>query len=196
MDIWLVVGLGNPGKEYENTRHNVGFKMVEFLRHHFGASNFKKIANFAEISSFKIKNNNIILAKPLTFMNLSGTAVQYLLSFYKIPLNNLCVIHDDIDLKFSHVKTKQGGSSGGHNGLKSIDKLLGANYFRIRIGVDRPKEKSMVTSYVLGNFSDEELQKLDTLYQFLSEHFQTFLEDKNKFAVEVGKAWQHLNVLH
>lgn len=185
-ETWLVVGLGNPGREYENTRHNIGFQMVDILKEKFAPGSFKKIANLAEITSFSLKNLRIILAKPLTFMNLSGEAVRYLLDFYKIPVDHLCVIHDDLDLKFAHVKIKQSGSAGGHNGLKNIDKLAGNNYFRIRVGTGKPKERSQVTSYVLGRFQDSEREFLDSLYQKIAENFEVFFIKREQFASEVG----------
>lgn len=185
-ETWLVVGLGNPGREYENTRHNIGFQMVDVLQENFAPGNFKKIANLAEITLFSLKNLKIILAKPLTFMNLSGEAVRYLLDFYKIPVDHLCVIHDDLDLKFAHVKIKQAGGAGGHNGLRSIDKLAGNNYFRIRVGTDKPQERGQVTSYVLGRFQDTERELLDSLYQKIAENFEKFFIKREQFASEVG----------
>ena len=127
----LIVGLGNPGTRYGSTRHNVGFMAVDFLA---GAdATWKK-----EKNSLTARGNNIIYAKPQTFMNLSGAAVQALMTFYKIPPQNLIVIHDDLDMEFGKVRTKTGGGAGGHNGIKSIDSAIGNNYQRIKIGIGRP----------------------------------------------------------
>ena len=148
----LIVGLGNPGTQYENTRHNIGFRVIDHLVSDFGANEISK-------SSFQgklFKAPNLLLLKPTTFMNLSGNSVQAVKNFYKIELEDIVVIHDDIDLPFSALRFKNGGSHGGHNGLRSIDAMIGKEYNRVRMGVGKPKYKSQVVDYVLGNFSDDE----------------------------------------
>ena len=150
----LIVGLGNPGIQYENTRHNIGFKVIDQLVLDFGANEISK-------SSFQgklFKAPNLLLLKPTTFMNLSGNSVQAVKNFYKI--DDIIVIHDDIDLPFSTLRFKNGGGHGGHNGLRSIDSMIGKEYNRVRMGVGKPEHKSQVVDYVLGNFSDEEQKVL------------------------------------
>jgi len=148
----LIVGLGNPGTQYENTRHNIGFKVIDKLVDDFGARDVSK-------SSFQgklFKTSNILFLKPTTFMNLSGHSVQVVKNFYKIELEDIVVIHDDIDLPFSALRFKNGGGHGGHNGLRSIDAMIGKEYNRVRMGVGKPEHKSQVADYVLHDFSEEE----------------------------------------
>jgi PTH1 family peptidyl-tRNA hydrolase len=113
-------------------------------------------------------------------MNISGRAVRFLIDFYKIPLNKVVIFHDDIDLPFGRVKIKKGGGNGGHNGLKSIDNLAGTDYWRVRIGIGRPAEKSMVVSYVLGNFTKEEFEKLNDIKKIISENLSILVSNDPK----------------
>ncbi|MCH9740045.1 MAG: aminoacyl-tRNA hydrolase [Epsilonproteobacteria bacterium] len=153
----LIVGLGNPGTQYEDTRHNIGFKVIEALVSDFGARDVSKNAFHGEL----FKSNDILLLKPMTFMNLSGKSVQAVKNFYKIELDEIIVIHDDIDLPFSALRFKNGGGHGGHNGLRSIDAMIGKEYNRVRMGVDKPEHKSQVADYVLHSFTAEEEKVLD-----------------------------------
>ena len=149
--MWLIVGLGNPGQEYERTRHNIGFLVVDRLVEETGARSLS--------SSFHgelYKTADILFLKPTTFMNRSGVSVQAVKNFYKIELENIIVIHDDLDLPFGAVRFKRGGGSGGHNGLKSIDAAVGSDYMRVRMGIGKPAYKSQVVHYVLHDFSSEE----------------------------------------
>jgi len=148
----LIVGLGNPGTQYEDTRHNIGFKVIDKLVSDFGAREISKNAFQGEL----FKSSDILLLKPTTFMNLSGNSVQAVKNFYKIDLEDIIVIHDDIDLPFSALRFKNGGGHGGHNGLRSIDAMIGKEYCRVRMGVGKPEYKSQVADYVLHNFSSEE----------------------------------------
>lgn len=152
----LVVGLGNPGSEYVNTRHNVGFMTVDSLVP--GDATWKKEKN-ALTTRVDVDGVRLIFAKPQTFMNNSGDSVGPLMAFYKIPLENIVVIHDDMDLKVGTVREKVGGSSAGHNGIKSIDNAIGKDYRRIRIGIGHPRDFGMKTDpadWVLGKFDDEQ----------------------------------------
>ena len=176
----LIVGLGNPGSEYENNRHNVGFQMIEAIAESVASNSFKKMSQVVEVSSCFFEKKKIIFAKPQTFMNLSGRAVRFLIDFYKISINKVIAFHDDIDLPFGRVKIKKGGGNGGHNGLKSIDNLAGTDYWRVRIGVGRPAEKSMVVSHVLGNFSSEELEKLNTIKKIIAENLSVLISNDPK----------------
>ena len=180
MERLLVVGLGNPGSQYKNNRHNGGFQMMEAIVDSVASGSFKKMASIAEVSQCFIENKKVIFAKPLTFMNISGRAIRFLIDFYKIPINKVVVFHDDIDLPFGRIKIKKGGGNGGHNGLKSIDNLAGNDYWRVRIGVGRPSEKSMVVSYVLGNFIPEELKRLKEIQKIISENLSILVSNDPK----------------
>lgn len=161
----LIVGLGNPGDEYSLTRHNVGFMAVDALAP--SDSVWKKEKN-ALTTRAEIDGIRVILAKPQTFMNNSGSAVAPLMAFYKIPLENLIVIHDDMDLKVGTKREKIGGSSAGHNGIKSIDASCGNEYRRIRIGVGHPRDFNSPMNpadWVLGKFDDEQLKEIKSVIQ-------------------------------
>ena len=154
----LFVGLGNPGERYKLTRHNLGFMVLDKLIQKSTVEGWdKKFDSF--FNKIIIDQKSIILLKPLTFMNVSGHAVQKVKNFYDIDPNNIVIIHDDIDLELGKIKLKKGGGDGGHNGLKSIIKLIGSEFNRIRIGVGRP-EKINVSSYVLNDFREEEVSLL------------------------------------
>lgn len=156
----LIVGLGNPGDKYLSTRHNVGFMAADHLA---GAtSSWKKEKNALTVHT-QIKGQKVIIAKPQTFMNNSGVAVQALMTFYKIPLDNLIVIHDEMDIPVGRVKEKIGGSSAGHNGIKSIDNAVGRDYFRVRIGIGHPRDYGFnmdPADWVLGKFTSEQLAEV------------------------------------
>lgn len=145
--MFLIVGLGNPGKEYQNNRHNIGFKVVDSLIQTLGAMK-QSSKNF---QGELYKSSTLLLLKPSTFMNLSGESVQSVLNFYKIT--DFLVIHDELDLPFGAVKFKFGGGNGGHNGLKSIDSLCSNAYYRIRYGIGKPAIKAQVINWVLQDFS-------------------------------------------
>ena len=155
----LFVGLGNPGSRYEDTRHNIGFKIIDKLVSDLGARDISKASFQGEL----FKHSNHYFLKPTTFMNLSGKSVLAVKQFYKIELDEIIVIHDDIDIPFGALRFKQGGGNGGHNGLKSIDGLIGKEYLRVRVGVDKPEHKSQVADYVLHDFSESEQLHLDLL---------------------------------
>ena len=157
----LIAGLGNIGKEYENTRHNVGFMLIDLIL---------KDGGYSDVSSAKFqgelyKNGSLLLLKPSTYMNSSGKSLKAVNDFYK-P-NRIIVIHDDLDIAFGAMRFKNGGSSGGHNGIKSIDSLIGNNYDRVRIGIGR-SDKSVI-DYVLGKFDSSELEKLDGILSHAKE---------------------------
>ncbi len=153
----LIVGLGNPGPEYNNTRHNVGFMAVDSIAGTGGV--WKKEKN-SVTCTMNIDGRRVIFAKPQTYMNNSGVAVLALMTFYKIPLENLVVIHDDMDLAIGTVKEKIGGGSAGHNGIKSIDANVGRDYRRIRIGIGHPRDFDLPMNpvdWVLGRFVPEQI---------------------------------------
>ena len=154
----LIVGLGNPDERYKQTRHNVGFMVLDKLIKQSTVEGWDK--NFDSFfTKIIIAQKSMILLKPLTFMNVSGHAVQKVKNFYGIDPNNIVIIHDDIDLELGKIKLKKGGGDGGHNGLKSINKMISSEFNRIRIGIGRP-EKMNVSSYVLNNFPEKEVSLL------------------------------------
>jgi PTH1 family peptidyl-tRNA hydrolase len=167
--VYLVIGLGNPGKRYESTRHNIGFMVVEKL-----AAGWKielKQKSFKALwGKGTIAGNNILLAKPQTFMNLSGTAVRQLQSFFKMDISNLIVIHDDLDLPFGSVRLKAGGGTAGHKGLASIESNLGtSDFIRVRLGIGKPVDKSRIEGYVLEPFRKEEQVVLPEVLEWAAD---------------------------
>lgn len=154
----LIVGLGNPGTEYAKTRHNVGFMAVEAMAG--DGVQWKKDKN-ALIANGEIGGKRVIFVKPQTYMNNSGNAVGPLMAFYKIPLENVIVIHDDMDLKIGDMRQKIGGGSGGHNGIKSIDAAVGNGYRRVRIGIGQPRDFELPmdpADWVLGRFGAVQME--------------------------------------
>ncbi len=161
----LFVGLGNPGSQYEETRHNIGFKVIDALIEKHEARDISKSAFHGEL----YRTVSTLFLKPTTYMNLSGKSVLPVKQFFKVEMENIIVIHDDIDLPFGAVRFKRGGGHGGHNGLKSIDSMIGKEYLRIRIGVGKPEHKSQVADYVLQAFVPEEMQQIDALVSHVAE---------------------------
>lgn len=166
--MFLVVGLGNPGQDYEKTRHNIGFMAADVIHSCHKFSSFKNKFE-GLLAEGTIENQKTLLLKPQTYMNLSGNSVSKVAKFYKIPPQNIIVIHDDKDLALGKLKAKIGGSAGGHNGLKNIDSQIGTEYNRIRIGVGSPKEHNTDTiNFVLSRFSKEELSILNERLEFIA----------------------------
>jgi PTH1 family peptidyl-tRNA hydrolase len=170
MTPWLIVGLGNPGPAYSGHRHNVGAMVVDELAARTTASlrSHKSRASSAEVRLPAMQGGapgpRAIIARPLTFMNESGGPVAGLVSFYKIPLENLIVIHDDLDIPFAEVRLKLGGGEGGHNGLRSITKSVGTrDYLRVRVGIGRPPGRMDAADYVLHDFSSTERKEVPLL---------------------------------
>lgn len=162
----LVVGLGNIGKEYENTRHNMGFMLVDrYLKYRNINDKFKEKFNAMYIET-TINNEKVMFIKPMTYMNNSGLAVNAFLNFYKVSSDDILVISDDLDLDLGKFRLRSNGSSGGHNGLKNIISNLGTDKFkRLRVGISNDKED--VTNYVLSKFSKKELNEIDNLFDIL-----------------------------
>ena len=172
----LIVGLGNPGDQYTYTRHNAGFLVLDKFAEAHNFPDFVKKGN-AMVSVSRIGDSSIILMKPQTYMNLSGDAVWPVVSFFKIPKDNVFVIHDDLDIKLGNVKLKFAGSSGGHNGIKSIDGKISSNYWRIRIGIGRPTGMISVADYVLQKFSNDEMSVFDSVSNELIPHIDKIIQD-------------------
>jgi peptidyl-tRNA hydrolase, PTH1 family len=170
---YLIVGLGNPGEKYAETRHNIGFKVVEaFAKEQGGTFSLGKQAEIAEV---KFKGRTLILIKPTTFMNLSGKAVNYWMQAEKIPRENILVITDDLALPFGKLRMKGKGSDGGHNGLKDIQATLNSQeYTRLRFGVGNEFHKGQQSDYVLGNWNDEERTALEERIQVATEFIKGF----------------------
>ena len=153
----LIVGLGNPGARHARNRHNVGFMAAAATARRYGFGPFRSRVK-GELTEGIIAGEKRLLLCPQTFMNASGEAVLAAMSFYKIPPRDIVVIHDEIDLKPGKVRVKRGGGAAGHNGLRSIDAMIGADYWRIRIGIGHPGIKELVQPYVLQNFPPEEMR--------------------------------------
>lgn len=162
---YLIVGLGNPGSDYDETRHNVGFEVLDNLAKRFEVK-FEQ-DSLGELCEFKFKGRTFILLKPNTYMNLSGKAVRYWLQKKKVTQENLLIILDDLNLEYGKIRLRAKGSDGGHNGLKNIDQLLGNNkYARLRIGIGDDFRKGKQVNYVLGKWTDKEWETLpDILYK-------------------------------
>lgn len=159
--MWLIVGLGNPGTQYALTRHNIGFMAADYLNEGFGGGPFKT-EHKGLVSKVNTDNGQLVLLKPQTFMNLSGQSVQSVLNFYKIPVERMIVIQDDIDQAFGKLRFHKNRGHGGHNGIRNITELLGtSDYIRLKMGVGRPPHPNMaVADYVLQKFSEEEMQQV------------------------------------
>lgn len=174
MKKYLIVGLGNIGEKYENTRHNIGFKILDYFCSKEEVSfTTDKLADRAE---YKLKGRLFVFIKPSTYMNLSGKAVQYWLQKENIPLENLLVITDDLNLSFGTLRIKTKGSDGGHNGLKNIQEKLGTtNYNRFRFGISDSFSKGRQVDYVLGEWTDEEQEKLTERLSKSTEIIKSFV---------------------
>jgi peptidyl-tRNA hydrolase, PTH1 family len=174
---YLIVGLGNPGREYKDTRHNLGFMLVDRLTVRLGARGMK-VQSKAIVITAQHEGQKLILAKPQTFMNLSGQAVQGLLRFYKIPLEHLLVAHDDLDLPFCTLRIRPGGGPGGQKGVGSILQQLGTQDFpRLRIGIDRPPGRMDAAAYVLQEFTSKELLIVSETLDKAAEAALTFVTE-------------------
>ena len=185
--MFLIVGLGNPGKSYSNNRHNIGYKILDNIRELYNFPKFSKKFN-SEFSKTELNKNILFLLKPTTFMNNSGIALKEIKNFYNIDMNNIYVIHDEIDLDQGRVKVKIGGGHNGHNGLKSIDKFIGKNYNRVRIGVSRPSKiyeeniDENISNWVLSDFtSNEKKLWLDNTIIYVSEMIVSLIKNKSDF---------------
>jgi len=170
----LFVGLGNPGSQYENTRHNIGFKVIDRLVDDFSARDISKTSFQGKL----YRSATTFFLKPTTFMNLSGKSLIAVKQFFKIELDEIIVIHDDIDLPFGAVRFKKGGGHGGHNGLKSIDRMVGKEYLRVRIGVGKPEHRSQVSDYVLHDFNTDEEAMLEKLILHVTEASKALLTEE------------------
>ena len=173
----LLVGLGNPGPDTENNRHNIGFKIIDAINAHFKLS--KQKPKFKGLlTTGNIDEKKIYAIKPLTFMNNSGTAIKELIDYFKIDAKDVFVFHDDMDIDFGKIKAKFGGSSAGHNGIESIDKFIGKEYSRVRVGIGKPEKKIEVSDFVLTNFTDEEKLELDKVINNIIDSMPILIDKK------------------
>ena len=173
----LFVGLGNPTPDNENNRHNIGFKIIDAININFGLS--KQKPKFKGLlTTGKIGDKKVYAIKPLTFMNNSGICIREIIEYFKIDAEDVIVFHDDLDINFGKVKTKFGGSSAGHNGIESIDKFIGKDYSRVRIGIGKPNGKADVTDHVLKDFDEEEKQELINITKSITDSLPILLDKK------------------
>jgi PTH1 family peptidyl-tRNA hydrolase len=180
---YLLVGLGNPGREYRNTRHNIGFKFIDEFAKHLGVE-FSRNQSKALVTTARYVGNKIILAKPQTFMNKSGFATRELIKFHKIDFERLLVVYDDVDLPFGKIRIKPTGGAAGHKGMKSIIAQLGTNHFpRMRLGVGRQFPSKQAANYVLKPFSQEESELLAPILNRSVEGALAFIENGIEYAM-------------
>ena len=173
----LFVGLGNPTPDSENNRHNVGFKIIDAINKKFSLS--KQKPKFKGLlTTGNIEGKKVYAIKPLTFMNNSGICIRELLEYFKFDAENVVVFHDDLDVEFGKIKAKFGGSSAGHNGIASIDKFIGKDYSRVRIGIGKPKNQIEVADYVLQNFDEEELNGINKISINITDSIGDLIDKK------------------
>ena len=183
----LFVGLGNPTLNSENNRHNLGFKVIDAINKKFSLS--KQKPKFKGLlTTGVIENEKVYAIKPLTFMNNSGICIRELIEYFKIDAKDVFVFHDDMDIDLGKIKVKFGGSSAGHNGIESIDKNIGKNYSRVRIGIGRPKKNSTGSDHVLDNFSTEELDNVQSVTKNIIESLSILInKDLDLFSRKINQ---------
>lgn len=184
---FLIIGLGNPGRQYRGNRHNIGFMLMDRLAERLDTS-FSRLESKALVTKSDFNGNKILLAKPQTYMNLSGQAVGALVKFYKIPLERIMVAYDEVDLPFGSIRLRPEGGSAGHKGMQSIIDRLGTKEFpRLRLGVGRPPGRGGAAAYVLRDFSNDEKEQLkiileeaaDAVFEFVSEGLDAAMNKYN-----------------
>ncbi len=187
----LIVGLGNPGNQYKHTRHNIGFMAIDC---YLQSLDLEFIVQ-TKFKSHFLKIDNAIFIKPQTYMNLSGESVTKIVNYFNIK--DILVIHDDLDLNFGNIKIKFGGNSGGHNGLKSIDKYITNQYTRLRVGIGHPRnidDKICVSDYVLQNFNNIELEQLKQIFKITNSAIQSFIS--NDSLMDLQNKYNTKNIMH
>ena len=173
----LFVGLGNPTPDSENNRHNVGFKIIDSINKKFSLS--KQKPKFKGLlTTGKVADQKVYAIKPLTFMNNSGICIRELIEYFKIDAEDVIVFHDDLDVEFGKIKAKFGGSSAGHNGIASIDKFIGKDYSRVRIGIGKPNNKISISDYVLNDFNEDEKELLKKITDNIIESISILIDKK------------------
>lgn len=179
---FLIVGLGNPGRKYRGNRHNIGFMAVDALAAAYKIES-SKVQNKAIVGNGRIQNQNIIIAKPQTYMNDSGDSVGPLARYYKVPPENVLVVYDELDLPFGTIRLREKGGAGGHNGMKSIINHLGQEFPRVRLGIGRPPGRMPVPAYVLQDFGKDDLPLLDDVLAEAVRAIETYLRDGIQLAM-------------
>ena len=173
----LLVGLGNPTPDSQDNRHNIGFKIIDAINQKFGLS--KQKPKFKGLlTTGNISNKKIYAIKPLTFMNNSGICIRELIEYFKINVDDVIVFHDDLDIDFGKIKTKFGGSTAGHNGIASIDKFIGKDYSRVRIGIGKPDLKIAASDFVLNNFNEDEKIELSKIILNIIDSIPILIDKK------------------
>lgn len=173
-DRFLIVGLGNPGRAHLYNRHNVGFMVADRLATHHGIE-LKRVQNKAIVGSGRIADRPVIVAKPQTFMNLSGEAIGPLVNYYKIPQRNILVVYDELDIPFAVIRLREKGGAGGHNGMRSLIQHLGNDFARMRMGIGRPPGRMDPAAFVLQDFGREELPLLSEMLSTAVEAVESFV---------------------
>jgi len=183
----LLVGLGNPNPNNKNNRHNIGFLMIDAINEKYKLS--KQKPKFKGLlTTGKIDEQKVFAIKPLTFMNNSGVCIKELVDYFKIEPGNVFVFHDDMDIILGKVKAKFGGSDAGHNGIESMDKNIGKQYSRVRIGIGRPKDKSEITDHVLDDFSSDEIKTIEDIKKNITESLSILIKkDLDLFSSKVNQ---------
>ena len=183
----LLVGLGNPNPNNKNNRHNVGFSIIDAINEKFKLS--KQKPKFKGLlTTGKIDEKKVFAIKPLTFMNSSGVCIKELIDYFKIDVKDVFVFHDDMDIDLGKVKVKFGGSNAGHNGIESIDKSIGKNYSRIRIGIGRPQKNSTGADHVLENFSSDEKNNVEEVTKNITESLSILIsKDLDLFSSKINQ---------
>ncbi len=182
---YLIAGLGNPGKAYRENRHNIGFMVIDNLARQLDIQ-LKRVKSKAIIGTGKLGDNSIILAKPQTYMNASGESISPLLRYYKVPLQNLIIIHDDLDISFGTIRIRPSGGTGGQKGMKSIVSKLGSQEIaRIRIGIGRPPGRMDPADYVLHDFNSDQIALKDEILDKASQAVITFIHEGLEQAMNV-----------
>lgn len=174
----LVVGLGNPGPDYAGTRHNVGHRVVELLAARAGGGRFSKHRTNADVLEGRLAGRRVVIAKPRSYMNVSGGPVAGLAQYFSVPVTDVVVVHDELDLEFGVVRLKRGGGEGGHNGLRSVSKALGSKeYLRVRFGIGRPPGRQDPADFVLKRFSGAEHKDLEFAVDLAADAAEALLTD-------------------
>lgn len=175
----LIVGLGNPGREYDKTRHNIGFDIIDMLAEDMGVSSFREKFQ-GLIGETTIDDEKVFLLKPQTYMNLSGNSIKEVIKFYKLdPEEDLIVIYDDMDLPTGQLRIKLKGSAGGHNGIKSIISHMGSDFFRIKCGIGKSKRREDTVNFVLGGFSKDEMKEVEPMMDDAVKAAKSLVTAKN-----------------
>ena len=175
--MYLLCGLGNPGNQYQYTRHNIGYMVLDKLIARYNIKKYKSDKT-KEVYKGSVSNTSLFLLKPLNYMNQSGLPIQSFINYYKIDMDKIIVIHDDLDIKLGKIKLKKNGGNGGHRGLISIDKHLGAEYHRLRLGIGHPGSKDLVDKYVLQNFNKSEKIIIESLMNLIAKNLDELINFK------------------